>query len=139
MAKRRELWANLVAPQFGGPVFPVAVQVEVSGTSADDFPVYVCTRDVKIRRASVVQEVSPDGTKTLALYNTTDSALITDAIDSDALAADTASAFSIVSAQSEWQEGDVISLQYGVSSAGTTAPATVTVVMELEFLELKND
>ena len=35
MAKRRELWANLVAPQFGGPVFPVSVQVEVTGTSTE--------------------------------------------------------------------------------------------------------
>ena len=50
MAKRRELWANLVAPQFGGPVFPVSVQVEVTGTSTDFYPVYVATRDVKIRR-----------------------------------------------------------------------------------------
>jgi len=140
MAKRRELWANLVAPQFGGPVFPVSVQVEVTGTSTDFYPVYVCTRDVKIRRASVVQEISPDGTKTLGLANKTDSdALITDAIDSDALAADTASAFTIVSGKSEWSEGDVIALHYVCSSAGSTAPGTVTVTMELEFLELKND
>ena len=76
----------------------------------------------------------------MGLANKTDSdALITDAIDSDALAADTASAFTIVSGKSEWSEGDVISLHYVCSSAGSTAPGTVTVTMELEFLELKND
>ena len=76
----------------------------------------------------------------MGLANKTDSdALIVTAKTSSGLAADTASAFTVVDAKSEWSEGDVIALHYVCSSAGSTAPGTVTVTMELEFLELKND
>ena len=138
MRKTRELWANMVNPQFGGPVFPVVVNVEVTGTATDTIPVFVATRDVALRRASIVQEVSPDGQKTLNLRNLTDSEDLATAVDSDALAANTGEAFVLASASDSVDEGDVIGLVYTVATAGTTAPGVVTVVLELELLELKN-
>lgn len=138
MARRqRELWASLQHPAWGGPVFPTSIVVEVTGTTTDVIPVFVATRNVAIRRASFAQEVSPDGTKTLQLVNLTDTQDLTEEASSDALAADTAFAWTMTSNADLLEEGDVIGLEYTVDTAGTTAPLNVVVVLELELLELK--
>lgn len=132
MAKRRELWANLVAPQFGGPVFPISVPQTMSG--ADDLMLFVATRNMKVRRGSISHTVAPTGTGTYALYNLTTTTLITTTtIDADALATDTAASFTI-DGEADVSEGDVIVLQVAGTGGG---PLVCTV--EVEFLELKND
>jgi|TARA_A100001037_G_scaffold38421_1_gene29582 hypothetical protein len=135
MAKRRELWANLVAPQFGGPVFPVSVSVDVSG-GTDNFVIFVAPRDCKVRRAKVAHNTAPGGTSTYALRNVTDSVDVSSAdIDADALAVDTAGSFTIATANEDLDEGDVLALEATIGSGGGQA----TVTFEVEFLELKND
>jgi len=133
MAKRRELWANLVAPQFGGPVFPMSFSLTMSG--AADLYMFVATRDMKVRRASVAHETAPSGTGLYTLYNLTTATDISSAdIDADALAVDTAAAFGISSTAADVSEGDIVVLQV----AGTGGGA-ITCTVEVEFLELKND
>lgn len=131
MAKHRELWASLVHPAFAGPVMPVAAGVEVD--AADAYPVFVATRKCRVRRASVAHTGGLSAA-TYALRNVTDSVDVSSAtIDADALAADTAAAFTIGTSY-DLDEGDVLSLV--VTGTGTTF-ANVTI--EVEFLELKSD
>lgn len=133
MAKKRELWANLVAPQFAGPVMPVSVTVDVAAT--EEIPIFVAPRNCRVRRASVAHTGALGGTSTYALRNVTDSVDVSSAdVDADALAADTASAFTIGSSD-ELDEGDVLALEATVG-AGTTVAC---VTLEIEFTELKND
>ena len=135
---QRELWANLQHPQFGGPVFPVAVALEIADNTNADLPIFVAPRNVAVRRASVAHESSPDGTTTYALRNLTDSEDISSSdVDAAALAADTAATFSIGDNGDLIEEGDVIALEY--ESTGAVSPDSVIVVMELELVELKND
>ena len=139
MARKRELWANLVAPQFGGPVCPITCHVEVTRTASDDFPMFIATRDMRIRRAYFCQEISPDGVKGVSLYNQTTNVLASAQIDSDALAAETSAKFVLVENQTTVKEGEILSLAYGVTTAGSTAPTGCSVTLEVELLELKND
>lgn len=134
MAKRRELWTGLVHPTFGGPVFPVSVNVQVSG--ADAYPVLVATRNMRIRRAWVAHATAPTGTATYAIRNVTAAADISSAtIDADALAVDTPSQFTISEAAAEVTEGDLIALNH----VGGTGGGSTVVSLEVEFIELKND
>jgi hypothetical protein len=133
---KRELWASLVHPAMSGPVFPVSVSVE--SDAADDYPVFVATRNGRVRRASVAHAVAPTGTATYDLDNTTQTLQINtvaSAIDGDALAADTAASWVIDPDNAEFVEGDVISF----SRTGGTGGGTTTVTLEIEFTELKND
>jgi hypothetical protein len=132
MAKRRELWANLVAPQFGGPVFPMSIPQTMSG--ADDLYLFVATRNMKVRRAQVAHTVAPTGTGTYALKNLTTTTDISSAdIDADALATDTAEAFALDPAAVDVSEGDIVVLE-----AAGTGGGPLVVTLEVEFLELKN-
>ena len=139
MARRqRELWANLVSPQFGGPVVSVNVVLEIPDAVNTDYVIYQATRDVAIRRARVCHEVSPDGTSIYALVNVTDSVDLSSAdIDADALAANVSSAFSLGTNADKLEEGDVVALEW--ESTATVFPGTVVVSFEVEYLELKND
>lgn len=132
MAKRRELWANLVAPQFGGPVVSMSVPQTMSG--ADDLMLFVATRDMRIRRAWVSHTVAPTGTGTYALHNLSTTTDISSAdIDADALATDTPAQFSLVSDHTVY-EGELVVLEVAGTGGG---PLVVT--MEVEYLEYKND
>jgi len=133
MARKRELWANLVAPQFGGPVFPMSIPQTMSGP--DDLYLFTATRDMKVRRASVAHTVAPTGTGLYTLYNLTQTQDISSAdIDADALATDTASAFALNPATVDVSEGDIVVLQVAGTGGGP-----LVVSLEVEFLELKND
>ena len=139
MARKRELWANLVAPQFGGPVCPITCHVTVAGVVSDDFPMFIATRDMRIRRAYFCQEISPDGVKGVSLYNQTTNVLASAQIDSDALAAETSAKFVLIEDKTTVKEGEILSLAYGVTTSGSTAPTGCSVTLEVELLELKND
>ena len=137
MARQQpELWRGLVNPILAGPVFPITVALEIPDNTNTDYPIFVATRNVAIRRASVAVETSPDGTSIFALVNATDSEDLTSAdLDADALTASTAGSFSMGDNADLIEEGDVVALEW--ESTGTTAPGTVVVCLEVEFLELK--
>lgn len=132
---QRELWANLVAPQFGGPVFPVTV-VLTPGTTNNEAVVFVAPRDVAIRRGYVASAADLSGAvATLTVENLTDTEDLSSEFDLSALEAGDSAALTFVAAADKIDEGDVVILDYD----SDTDPGELVVVLEVEFLELKND
>lgn len=136
---QRELWANLVAPQFGGPVVPVTA-VYQPGTTNAELLVFVAPRDVAVRRAFVAARNDLGAaTATLTLENATDSEDLAATLDASSSGVDLDG-----NDYAQWvlndnadliQEGDIIVVDYD----SDTDPGDLVVVLEIEYLEIKED
>jgi hypothetical protein len=140
MARRfRELWANLQHPQWGGPVMPLSI-VLTPGTTNAEYVIWTAPRNVAIRRARVAARADLGaGAVTVTLENATDSEDLTAELVLDDAGVDldgNASAPFVMAAAADFiDEGDVIVVDYD----SDTDPNELVIVLEVEFLELKND
>lgn len=137
--KTRELWANLQSPEFGGPVFPVAVYLDPGSTNGE-YPVFVATRRCAIRRARVAGTADMgSATATLTLENVTDSEDLSATLDLSSggvdLSGNDSAEFVLNSNADLLEAGDIVTVDYD----SDTDIGDMVVVLEVELLELKND
>lgn len=135
---KRELWPNLVSPQFGGPVFPVVATFQ-PGTTNAELVVFVAPRNVAIRKALVAARNDMGAaTATVNLENTTDSEDLASALDVSSggvdLDGNDYAEWTLNSNADMIEEGDILVVDYD----SNTDPGELVVVLEVEFLETKN-
>ncbi len=135
MARRqRELWANLQHPQWGGPVMPVQV-VLTPGTTSAESVIWVAPRNVAIRRARVAARADLGAaTATAVLENVTDTEDLSSSFDLSTLGGNATGEFTLNSNADFIEEGDVLTVDY----ESTVDPGELVIVLEVEYLELKN-
>lgn len=136
---QRELWANLVSPQFGGPVMPVT-SVLSPGTTNAEYLVFVAPRDVAVRRAFIAgRNDMGAATATVNLENVTDSQDLASALDLSSggvdLSGNDYAEFVLNSNADKIEEGDILVIDYD----SNTDPGELVVVLEVEYLETKDD
>lgn len=139
MPKQRELWAGLVHPTFGGPVMPVSV-VLTPGTTGAEYVIFVATRDCAVRRARVAARADLGAaTATLTLENVTDSEDISSEMDVSSsgvdLSGNDSAEFVLNDNAEKIEEGDILVVDYD----SDTDPSELVIVLEIEFLEIKED
>lgn len=135
---KRELWPNLVNPGFGGPVFPVQVYLDPADTNGE-YPVFVATRNVAIRRAFVMGTADMGAaTATLTLENVTDSEDLSATLDLSSGGVDLDGndyAEFVLNANADLiEEGDILIVDYD----SDTDIGDMVIGLEVEFLETKD-
>lgn len=136
---QRELWANLQSPQFGGPVVPVSAYL-APGTTNAEYIVFVAPRNLAVRRAYLAARNDlGTATATANLENVTDSEDLATALDLSSSGVDLSGndyAEWVLNANADFiDEGDIIVVDYDSDAD----PGDLVVVLEVEYLEIKND
>lgn len=136
MATKRDLHKVLAGAGFA--VFPALLShsVNIVATATDNFPLFRAPQKMKLLSANLMVSTDADGDKTAKFRNLTRSVDLTSNLDVDAIAADSAANFVLVTVTGDLiaNAGDLIAVVYTVTTAGSVQPGISSFTSKWQLL-----
>lgn len=122
----------------GFAVFPQTLvsDINIVATVTDNFPLVKAPAKMKLLSGSMMVSTDADGDKTAKIRNLTKAVDLTTNIDVDAIVADGAADFTLVTVPADIvaNKGDLIALVYTVTTAGVVQPGISAITTRWQLL-----